>query len=328
MNRKFLLFAGKLLVSFSLLFLLYKKTPVVAITGTLAQIDFLYLFPVALLLLVNTVVSAQKWRLLLRADDVKISLVTLTSTYLIGSFFNMFLPSNIGGDSYRIYDIAKKSSQGVRSAASVFADRFSGFLALVILSCLASFGVAFHLGRPLFIVAPLSILVLLLLVLYALIKQRPVRAFLRLSRLDRIEFLTRLLEKFFLSFDNYGSSRTLLMQVMLLSFIFQMSVICFVYLLACSLHAQVAFVFFMAFVPLITLMEALPVSIYGLGVRDIGYVFFFGQAGMTNMQTRAMALLFLAITVCYSLIGGVLYLYRLWWSNKGNKAAAGEKALS
>jgi glycosyltransferase 2 family protein len=283
---------------------------------------------VAFLLLTNTVLSAQKWRLLLQADAVRIPLSTLTATYLIGSFFNMFLPSNIGGDSYRIYDIAQKSSQGMRSAASVFADRFSGFLALVILSCLASIGVAAHLGRPLFIVAPLLILILLLMVLYALVRQGPVRFFVRLFRLDRVELVTRLLEKFFLSIENYGANRKLLTQVMLISFTFQMSVICVVFLLARSLHAQTEFVYFMAFVPLIALMEALPVSIYGLGVRDIGYVFFFGQAGMADTQTRALAMLFLTMTVCYSLIGGLLYLYRLFWKDKSSHLTPGEKSLT
>ena len=67
-------------------------------------------------------------------------------------------------------------------------------------------------------------------------------------------------------------------------------------------------------------MEALPVSIYGIGIRDVGYVFFFGWAGMTDLHTRSLALLFLTITLCYSLIGGLLYLGRViqsWKTAKG-----------
>ena len=79
-------------------------------------------------------------------------------------------------------------------------------------------------------------------------------------------------------------------------------------------------IFFIAFVPLITLMEALPVSIYGLGVRDIGYVFFFSFAGLTDIQTRSLALLLLAVTTCYSLVGGLLYLYRLSSTQKTGKS--------
>jgi glycosyltransferase 2 family protein len=315
-SQRFLLLVAKLLLSFGLLFFLYSRTPIDAICRDLTDIDFRFLIPVAFLLLVNTILSAQKWRLLLQADNVHIPLSTLTVTYLIGSFYNLFLPSSIGGDSYRIYDVAQKSSQGVRSAASVFADRFSGFIALVVLSCIASIGVARNFGKPLFFLGPLLILTLLLIILYALVKQKPIRLFLNYTRLDRVNLITSLTEKFFLSIDNYGSNRRLLFKVMLISFAFQMSVICIVYLLALALHASTLFIFFIAFVPLISLMEALPISIFGLGVRDIGYVFFFSWAGLTDIQTRSLALLLLAVTVCYSLIGGPLYLYRLFASRK------------
>ena len=324
MNRKkVLLLICKLLFSGGLLFLLYRKIPLQDLQGLLASVEYWFLLPISVLLFVNTVLSAWKWRLLLLADGVNIPLSTLTVTYLIGSFYNLFLPSSIGGDSYRIYDIAKKSSDGVRSAASVFADRFSGFLALVILSLISSILVAREFNNLMFFFGPLLILFLLLALLTALIKQKPIRLFLRVSRLDRFAVITRLVDKFFLSFQCYGADRRLLARVMGISFAFQLSVICIVYLLSLALHASVSFFYFSAFVPLITLLEALPVSIYGLGLRDVGYVFFFGWAGMTNLETRSLALLFLGITVSYSLLGGIVYLVRIFSADStrsGNSA--------
>jgi uncharacterized protein (TIRG00374 family) len=311
-KKKFLLIIFKLLFSCGLLFLVYRKIPMDGLRGLLASMDYRFLLPIALLLFVNTVLSALKWRLLLQADGVNIPLSTLTVTYLIGSFYNLFLPSSIGGDSYRIYDIAKKSSDGVRSAASVFADRFSGFLALVILSLVSSVLVAREFNNLMFFIGPLLILLLLLAILIALVKQRPVRIFLAVTRLDHFTLITRLVDKFFLSFQCYGADKRLLIWVMALSFAFQLSVICVVYLLALALHTSVSFFYFSAFVPLISLLEAIPISIYGLGLRDAGYVFFFGWAGMTDLQTRSLALLFLGITVCYSLVGGIVYLVRIF----------------
>ncbi|WP_417910318.1 lysylphosphatidylglycerol synthase transmembrane domain-containing protein [Candidatus Electronema sp. PJ] len=309
--KKQLLLLGKVLFSCTLMVLLYWKIPVQDLHGLLASIDWRYFLPILVLLFLNTAASALKWQLFLLADGVQLPLSTLTSTYLIGSFYNLFLPSNIGGDSFRIYDIAKKSKCTVRSAASVFADRFSGFIALVILSLLSSILVAQQFGNLLFFFIPLAILLLLLAVLVALSKEKPVRIFLALTRLDRFPLLVNLTERFFLSFQAYGSNRRLLAQVMAISFAFQLSVITIVWLLALSLHAQVPFYYFSAFVPLITLMEALPISIFGLGLRDVGYVFFFSWTGMSELQTRSLALLFLGTTVSYSLIGGLVYLGRL-----------------
>lgn len=309
--KKTILLLVKLMISAGLLYLVYRKIPVREVGELLFSLNFWYFVPIFVLLLLNTVLSALKWQLFLRADGVNISLLTLTATYLIGSFYNMFLPSNIGGDSYRIYDIAKKSKEGMRTVASVFADRFSGFLALVILGLLSSVVIASRFSQPLFFLGPLLILVLLFLILAALIKQTPVRFFLKLTRLNRVTMLQRMVDKFFLSFSCYGANRRLLVQVMAISFSFQLSVICIVYLLARSLHSHVPFIYFSAFVPLIGLMEVLPLSINGIGLRDAGYVFFFGWAGMTDIQTRSLALLFLAMSVCYSLLGGLVYLGRI-----------------
>ncbi|WP_417914365.1 lysylphosphatidylglycerol synthase transmembrane domain-containing protein [Candidatus Electronema sp. JM] len=311
-TKKWLLLAGKMLFSGTLMFWLYRKIPMQDMRGLLASLDLRFLPLIVVLLLFNTAASALKWRLFLLADGVDIPLRTLTATYLIGSFYNLFLPSNIGGDSYRIYDIAKKSKSGVRSAASVFADRFSGFIALVTLSLLSSVLVARQFDNLLFFLIPLVILLLMLAVLAALAKEKPVRFFLALTRLDRFPLLTGLTEKFFLSFQAYGASRKLLAQVMAISFAFQLSVIVIVWLLALSLHAQVPFFYFSAFVPLITLLEALPISIFGLGLRDVGYVFFFGWTGMTELQTRSLALLFFAVAVSYSLIGGICYFWKIF----------------
>ncbi len=315
-GRKGLLTCLKIVTSGGLLLFLYHKTPLTELQQLFVNIDFRFFPLIIVLLFINTVLSALKWQILLRCDSVHLPLLSLTVTYLIGSFYNLFLPSNIGGDSYRIYDVARQSNQTVRSAASVFADRFSGFLALVILGLLSSIIVAVRIGNPLFFIGPLVIFCLLVIILLALYKQTPIRFFLALTRLDRIEMVTRVVEKFFLSFEKYGANRRVLGQVMLISFCFQFSVICVVYFLALSLHASVSFFYFSAFVPLITLMEALPISIYGLGIRDVGYVWFFGWAGLSDIQTRSLALLFLGVTVCYSLVGGGIYFWRTFISAK------------
>ncbi|MCI5165361.1 MAG: UPF0104 family protein [Candidatus Electrothrix sp. GM3_4] len=319
-RKQQLIFVVKITFSSTVMFLLYRKIPLGELKEVLASLNYVYFLPICLLLFMNTVLSALKWRLFLLADGVNIPLSTLTMTYLIGSFYNLFLPSSIGGDSYRIYDIAQKSRDSVRSAASVFADRFSGFLALVSLSLVSSILVAREFNNLFFFLAPLLIFLIMLVVLIALVKEKPVRTLLKLTRLNRFPFLVNLTEKFFLSFQCYGADRKLLSQVMIISFVFQLSVILIVQLLALSLHASVTFFYFSAFVPLITLMEALPISVFGLGLRDVGYVFFFGWVGMTEVQTRSLALLVLGTSVGYSLIGGIVYLVRLLTSEPNRSA--------
>lgn len=315
MRRVFLIFL-KLTVSATLLVFLYRKTPLEQIRELLLAVDVRYLAPITILLFVNTVISARKWQLFLRADELFISLWHLTVSYMSGTFCNLFLPSNIGGDSYRIYDIARQSRQAARSAASVFADRLSGFVALVMLSFLSSIFISLSFGSVQFLLIPSLLILLFILILIALMKPEPVKKMLSITGLTRFTAVAGVVDKFFASFCRYRENRWLIIRVMLLSFLFQFSMITVVYFMSRALGADTPFYYFSAFVPIITLMEALPISIYGIGVRDYGYVYFFSQVGMGDLQTRSLALFFMAVAVCYSLIGGLFFLYNLWAKKK------------
>ncbi len=311
-SRKVIFFLGKLLVSCGLLSFIYRKTPLADIQDVLLHSNLALLAAVYLIFIVNTVLSSLKWKIFLTADNIDIPLPKLVVSYLIGGFFNVFLPSNIGGDSYRIYDIAQKSSEGVRSAISVFADRLTGFFALVCLSLVSSVIVAGFLHNYRFILLPLLVFAALSVMVYMLWSQRPVRQLLAFTRLDRFRFVDKVSTRLLDTFARYRSHPGIVVRVMSISFVFQLLLIIAVYIMAHALGSSaVPFVFFSAFVPLITLMEAVPVSVYGVGIRDMGYVYFFGIAGMPEAYTRSLALLFLLMTLSYALVGGVLFVCRI-----------------
>ncbi len=309
--KKTLFIVAKITISFGLIYLLYRKMPLSGIEELMLSLNLRYMPLIFVILLLNTFLSAWKWHILLKSDGLDIPLATLTGSYLVGSFFNMFLPSNIGGDSYRILDIMKRSNDTIRSATSVFADRLSGFFALVTLSLLSSIFVVGKTGDMFFFYLPFAIFIFLISLLWALYNQKVIRHVMKSVGLYRFKFFSGTLERIFSSFSRYGSRLDTVIKVMFISFFFQSLVITIVFLLAKSLGVSVSFFYFSAFVPLISLMEALPVSIYGIGVRDIGYVFFFGSAGMGDLQTRSLAVLFFAMTVVYSLFGGMVLLYRI-----------------
>ena len=68
--RRYLLIFFKLAVSVSLIVFLYRKTPLEQITSLMAQIRLGYLLPIGLLLFANTVISARKWQIFLKADNL------------------------------------------------------------------------------------------------------------------------------------------------------------------------------------------------------------------------------------------------------------------
>jgi uncharacterized membrane protein YbhN (UPF0104 family) len=94
-----------------------------------------------------------------------------------------------------------------------------------------------------------------------------------------------------------------------ISFVFNVLLIAVNYLIALSLGVKIPLWYFLLFIPLISFLLVLPISLSGLGVREGGYIYLFAQAGVSAPLALAMSLLFYALNVAAGLIGGVLYAF-------------------
>ena len=307
--KKHLVLIVKLLVMVGLLAVLYRHVDFVAFRSALAGVKWGWLPLIYALLLMNTTLSSLKWQLLLKTDGVQVPLKSLLSSYLIGTFFNLFLPSSIGGDSYRVVE-ASRHGGAAKSFASVFADRLTGFLALAIWGLLFSAVGWSSLPDKRILWLPVLVFGLMATMVFALVQRTWLVAVLRFLRFDRFKKLDAFLHRFLDSLAGYHADRALLAKVFSISLFFQIMAIVIIFCISKAMGWHVPFIYFSIFVPLITLGEALPISIFGIGVRDSLYVFFFSQGGASREQALSMALVYVLITTAYSLLGGVLFLLR------------------
>ncbi len=307
--KKHLALMVKLLVMAGLLAFLYRHVDFVAFRGALTGVKWGWLPLIYALLLMNTTLSSLKWQLLLKTDGVRVPLKSLLSSYLIGTFFNLFLPSSIGGDSYRVVE-ASRHGGAAKSFASVFADRLTGFLALAIWGLLFSAVGWSSLPDKRILWLPVLVFGLMAAMVFALVQRTWLVAVLRLLHFDRLKKLDAFLHRFLDSMAGYHADRALLAKVFSISLFFQMMAMVIIFCISKAMDWHVPFIYFSIFVPLITLGEALPISIFGIGVRDSLYVFFFSQGGASREQALSMALVYVLITTGYSLLGGVLFLLR------------------
>jgi len=75
-------------------------------------------------------VSTVKWFYLCRDSGFEHGLFELFAYYVAGRFFNLVLPSNVGGDFVRVHLIARDSSRYVEAGAVVSVERITGLLVL------------------------------------------------------------------------------------------------------------------------------------------------------------------------------------------------------
>lgn len=305
----------KIAFTLILLTLLYRKVDGKDFLQTLQGVRFEPLIGFFVLCVVNMWLSSTRWGLLLHADGLPIPISKLFVSHWIASFFNFFMPSNIGGDVYRIADIAQKSGKTVNSVASVFVDRLTGFLAM------SALGFIFPLMGlrqvPLEhrwkLAIPLCVFMGFLVVAALVWQQRFLRACTHLfpSRLrTRIESL---LVRFLESIQQYSKTPQVLLRCLLLSLLFQFLVIVAVYCVGCALRLPIPFFSYCIFVPLVCLLESVPSTINGMGFRDAGYIMFFTAVGLTHATEAApaMSLLYMALTLLYASCGGLLFFRRL-----------------
>jgi glycosyltransferase 2 family protein len=134
-TRQRLLFLGRLALGVALLTaLLVLNDNGRKVLDAFVQVQPIYLIPLFAITYPLLGASRMKWGLFLRERGVVIGFHRLFRLYLIGSFFNNFLPSMVGGDLVRAYVLGKQIESHTHSLASVFLERFTGMIALVSLA--------------------------------------------------------------------------------------------------------------------------------------------------------------------------------------------------
>ena len=83
--------------------------------------------------------SAVKWWMLANAGGLKIGLLRTWAYYMVGMFYNLIMPTSVGGDVVRAYELGKYSQNQAMSLASVFVERYTGVVVLLLLSLIAVF---------------------------------------------------------------------------------------------------------------------------------------------------------------------------------------------
>lgn len=244
---------------------------------------------------VAQVVSSVRWQRLARPLGFDHSLGAYVGFYFAGNFFNLVLPTSIGGDVARGWYLARGSRRGPAAALSVLADRLIGLYVLVALACAAA------LVEPLpgwvrGWVAAAGAGGLLGLVLLAVARRWQPPAGRRRWR----EMAAAL--------EFYARSPRLLWLATLLSLAVQWLNVLLVWFVALAVGADVSLVFCCVLMPLVTLLTLAPISVNGMGVREGGMVVLLAPLGIAADQAVTLSLLWFAVFLAAGLAGGVWYL--------------------
>ena len=270
------LIAGLLIIAF----ILYRAGDLQEVFASLAAVKLPELVLAALCLAVAVGFNALRWRMILSAMGARISLgVTLVGTFE-GMFFNLFLPTGVGGDAvrgYRAYDSGLGVAEVVQSA---LIDRALGLwglsLFLLVATSFSVFADTDLLGTSLIAIA----LVIAIGGFVAALVGRALRSRFERNWIDRVRRLV-------VTYGDVVLSRNFVQRILPVLIASNIASCASAWYAFRSVGLNVSMVDASAIVELASLSALLPISIGGWGLREGVIVFMLEEIGFSSVLATA-----------------------------------------
>jgi uncharacterized membrane protein YbhN (UPF0104 family) len=312
--RRYVLLAVKIAVSVVLTAVLFSKVDVGELWDGARKASIVWLTIALLVYLANVVASIWRWRLLLDTQDVDVSHGRLFASYLVALFFNNFLPSNIGGDFIRIRDTAGAARSTTLATMVVLGDRVLGLIGLVLVAAVgatlgadaaphgrlpvwpawlwAGFIVVAAMSAPA-VLAPDGLGRLL----------RPLAAVHPEWVGGRIDTVTAALAKFRRNPSAIARCFGGAVFVQAFTIVFYIAV-------ALALHVRISPWDLAVIVPITGVIQMIPVSVNGFGVREATFSYYFSRLGLPIESALLLSLTSVSLAMLFSLSGAAVYVAR------------------
>jgi len=311
MKKKALKFLVKLLISFGFLAWIIFRVNWQEVWALLRKIEPKFIVAYFVVLIAGIAVSAYKWKKLAEFKKINLSFVDSFKLYLTGTFVNNFMPSFIGGDTYRAYQIGKKDKKYPEAASSVVMDRLTGLFGAMILSLIFSLGNFKAISQNhILVVLNLIILVSVILVILFFITRRAVIWKKFATHKSKVtKYIPENFLKFISELTHYHNSTSVLLQAVLWSFAFGLIGLAATnYVLFLALGVKINPLDYLSVIFLISFISSIPISINNIGIKEWAYITFFGFFGVGTSVVITVAILSRFLQMLLSFLAFPVYL--------------------
>jgi len=277
--------------------------------GTLVKASPVFLCLSVLIGVLVNMVSALKWYMLTQTQSLGAGYWRIFAYYVVGQFYNMFLPTSVGGDVVRSYELGKFSGRQAAALASVFVERYTGVLTLLLFALLA---VLLQLSRfdEGFVLMSLALFAFILAVVgWLVFDQRLYRA-VRQWATDRAPASQQVfskLDKLLEAVDAYrGESRAIAL-AFFNSGLFYIAATINVYITSLVFNLDVSFIDMLVATPIIMVIMNLPISFGNIGLMEFAYTNVFLLLGYGVELGLSVAILMRLKSFLDGALGGVLH---------------------
>ena len=267
----------KIIISILFLIFLFFIIKPQQILGALRDADILWILLALLLLPLNLFLQSMRWKFLVTLSKEKVSNKEIIYSILYSFSYSIFTPARLG-EIGRAFHIA--NSKKDEMVVLAFYEKFFAFCSLLLFGLISlSFYQSFY-----YLIAVVAVLLLMSFSKYIA------------QHLPYFKKFTSILQKVHIA------------KIFLISLLF-VFVYIFQFYLILNAFRQVNIFSSFFFISIVMLVNAVPITFSGLGLRELASVYFFKQLLMSTGQAASASLLLFAINILIpTLCGFILHL--------------------
>lgn len=257
--------------------------------------------------LLSVLCAAWRWQRILIGLGFEQRLTQVLRLVLSGAFFNMFLPSSVGGDLIKMVLLAPEVSRREVAVSSVLMDRVVGLAVTIGVGLVATLMLPVVWDEP----AVLATLALAVVIFSAGMVTIFNRGLIDLVGRLTPDFIWRRVSEPILrvheSLMIIARRPDILMQTAGISVLRQFAICLSVYFASLGFGLDLGPLVYFATVPLAVAITALPVAINGLGLQDNAFIFLLATVGVSSAEALSLSIFLHALRNGIGLVGGLVF---------------------
>jgi len=260
------------------------------------------------LFIVASMLSFQRWQVLLRGVGVEARFWRVQKLGFIGQFFSNIIPGMTGGDLVKAIMVARDHPEQKPAAVlSVIVDRMIGLLGLAVV---ASAALLFQHGRFPSTELKLNLILGAIVAGACVVMSRRLRRAVKLDKLMAALPFAETLKKLDRAALLYREAGWRVAYSVVASFAVHGMILWSISVLGGAIGIRIGLLDYFSLAPLALIAQSLPLTPGGVGVGEAAFIYFFAPAGVAGAAALAISLSYRVVQTLVSLIGGVLLLAR------------------
>ncbi len=302
----------KILIGAGMIVLLFRRQDIrwsdLGATVTHLSAHPLWLAITLLLVLLCLLCGAGRWWMALRGLNVQLPPIRAAALFMVGHFFNGFLPGSTGGDVARAFYVAREThGQRTHAVMSIVVERLAGIAVLLMLTLAGLLASAEYYRLPL-VLALTGLLATAFLIVWIGLPDLPRLAHWPLiQRFVRHPRVSPFVHKLYAALRLCHAQPRLILQLLGWSLLQHVCAIASWLTLAWGLGFHLRAAPFLLLVPAVLTAQMIPITPGGLGVRESASVTLLPAAGMAPHEAMLLSLASFAASLIWSAAGGLVF---------------------